>query len=224
MNKFSIANLKITAITESAEQICYILYPLDTPGIWVEKAAHKLGVSIVVITGMDWGNDMTPWPAKGQPPGCPDFKGDAPKFLNLLTGTLIPEIERRLNIIHSVKRTLAGVSLSGLFTLWQWITDDTFLNIISLSGSFWYDGLIDWIKARPIPQKAGKAYFLLGDLEAKAKVKAFQSVQTNTIDIVRYLGDNGIHDCFELVPGNHYQYPEQRLDRALSWIYGKTPD
>ncbi len=25
---------------------------------------------------------------------------------------------------------------------------------------------------------------------------------------------------FELVPGNHYQYAEKRLHRALSWMYG----
>lgn len=49
--------------------------------------------------------------------------------------------------------------LSGLFTLWQWMIDDTFRNIICLSGSFWYEGFVGWIRSFEIPRKTGKAYF-----------------------------------------------------------------
>lgn len=132
-----------------------------------------------------------------------------------------PEVERRMNLGAAVERTLAGVSLSGLFTLWQWMSNSLFCNIISLSGSFWYDGFVTWIKSLPVPKKPGRAYFLLGSLEAKTKVKAFQPVQTETVEIVDYLHDNGISDIFELVPGNHYQFPEQRLDRAFARMFRK---
>lgn len=126
-----------------------------------------------------------------------------------------------MNLGAAVERTLAGVSLSGLFTLWQWMSNNLFCNIISLSGSFWYDGFVTWIKSLPVPKKPGRAYFLLGSLEAKTKVKAFQPVQTDTVEIVDYLHDNGISDIFELVPGNHYQFPEQRLDRAFARMFRK---
>lgn len=219
MQTFRIANLKIMSVRESTESICYILYPLDCLGEWIEQAAKALGVSIAVITGMDWNDDLTPWPAKGEPPGSPDFRGNASGLLATLIGEVIPETERRLNITAEADRTLTGVSLSGLFTLWQWMGNNTFHNIICLSGSFWYDGFVDWLKAQPIPKKTGKAYFLLGNQEAKTNVRAFQPVQTDTMEIVRYLQRNGIEDCFELVPGNHYQYGEQRLNRGLSWMY-----
>lgn len=52
-------------------------------------------------------------------------------------------------------------------------------------------------------------------------MKAFQPVQTDTVEIVDYLHDNGISDIFELVPGNHYQFPEQRLDRAFARMFRK---
>ena len=158
METFRIANLNITTVKESDDSICYILYLLSILGEWIEEAAYKFGVSIAVITGMDWDDDLTPWPAKGEPPG---------------------------------ERTLTGVSLSGLFTLWQWINNDTFDNIISLSGSFWYEDFVAWIKRQTVPSKKGKAYFLLGDMEAKTKVKAFQPVQTDTVEIVDYLHDKG---------------------------------
>lgn len=219
MQTFRIANLKAVAVGESTERICYVLYPMESLGEWIEEAAQRFDVSIVAVTGMDWDDDMTPWPAPGEPPGSPDFKGYAPRFLSSLIDNVLPETERRLDIAHDAERTLCGVSLSGLFTLWQWMVNDTFHNIISLSGSFWYAGFVEWIKSQPIPRKSGKACFLLGNQEAKTKVKAFQPVQKDTMEIVRYLHDNGIDDMFELVPGNHYQYADRRLDRAFTWMF-----
>lgn len=221
MKTFTIANLKVTAVRASDARICYILYPFDALGEWIEQAADTFGVSVVTIEGMDWDNDLTPWPAKGQPPGCPDFEGHAPAFLALIRDEVLPETERRLNLVGDVERTLAGVSLSGLFALWQWLTDDTFRNIISLSGSFWYEGFVGWVKSRPAPKKTGRAYFLLGNQEAKTTVKAFRTVQTDTAEIAAWLMGRGIDDIFELVPGNHYQYALQRLDRSFAWMFGR---
>lgn len=221
MPTFTIANLNIRTVLGSPDRICYLLYPFDRHEEWIERAAPEFGVSIAVVTGMDWDNDLTPWPAKGQPPGSPDFRGNAVEFLSVLVSEVVPEVERRMNLGAAVERTLAGVSLSGLFTLWQWMSNNLFCNIISLSGSFWYDGFVTWIKSLPVPKKPGRAYFLLGSLEAKTKVKAFQPVQTDTVEIVDYLHDNGISDIFELVPGNHYQFPEQRLDRAFARMFRK---
>ena len=219
MQTFRIGNLNIRAVGASAARICYVLYPLDVLGGWIQDAARMFDVSVVEITGMDWDNDLTPWPAQGEPPGSPDFKGNAAEFLSTLVGKVIPETERRLNITDKPERTLTGVSLSGLFTLWQWMSHDTFHNIISLSGSFWYDGFVEWVKSQPVPRKTGRAYFLLGDMEAKTHIKAFRPVQTDTVEIVGYLHDNGIDDCFELVPGNHYQYARQRLVRAFTRMF-----
>lgn len=220
MQTFTIANLDITAVKESAENICYVLYPLDSIWEWIEGIAQKYGVTIVAITGMDWDNDLTPWYAVGEPPGSPDFKGNASKFLSTLLTEVLPETEKRLGITTEATRTLAGVSLSGLFTLWQWMINDTFQNIICLSGSFWYDGMVEWVKSQSVPKKKGRAYFLLGNQEDKTKIKAFQPVRTDTEEIVEYLHDNGINDLFEIVPGNHYQYGQQRLDRAFNRMFG----
>lgn len=219
MQTFRIANLKVAIVGESADRVCYVLYPFDGLGEWIEQAAQKYGVSLAVITGMDWDDDLTPWPAAGQPPGSPDFRGNAARFLSTLVSEVIPEVERRLGIPGDAERTLAGVSLSGLFTLWQWLTNDTFRNIISLSGSFWYAGFADWVMKQSVSGKTGRAYFLLGNREAKSSVRAFRPVQTDTERIVRYLQDNGVDAVFELVPGDHYQYAEERLDRAFSRMF-----
>lgn len=220
MQTFSIDNLQITAVAGPTDRICYLLYPFATLHDWLLAAAPEFGVTVAVITRMDWDDDLTPWPAKGQPPGCPDFQGRAPQFLAKLQTDVLPAVEKRLGIGPGAERTLAGVSLSGLFTLWQWMLCDTFANIISLSGSFWYEGFAAWIESHPVLKKTGRAYFLLGNQEAHTGVKAFQPVQTDTEAIVASLSRQGIAVDFELVPGNHYQYGEQRLTRAFTRMFG----
>ncbi|MDE6793347.1 MAG: hypothetical protein K2J48_09725 [Muribaculaceae bacterium] len=201
---------------ESKGKIAYILYPMDMLAEWIEPAAEKYGVTIVVVTGMDWQNVFSPWAAPGVPKGTPDFKGESPEFLKLLQEKVIPKIETDLGMDEDVERTLVGVSMSGLFALWQWMLCDTFRNIASLSGSFWYEGFVNWIKSLSIPKKTGKGYFLLGDQESKSKVKKFATVGIDTHEILQLLSGAGIDVEFQSVPGNHYSDPIPRLDHAFA--------
>lgn len=220
MQIFDIQGIRIGATGRSdAARICYVLSPFDDLGEWAEEAAGRYGLAIAVVSQMDWDNDLTPWPAKGVPAGSPDFEGRAPEFLKLLTGTIVPAVERRLGISRGTERTLCGVSLSGLFTLWQWLLCDEFRNIISLSGSFWYEGFAAWAESRAVPAGKGRAYFLLGNKEAQSPVPQFRPVQTDTETIVNYLKAKGISATFELVPGNHYQNALPRLDRAFTRMF-----
>ncbi len=200
------------------DRIAYILYPLDVLSDWIDTAAEKYNVSIVVITGMDWDDDLTPWAAPGVPKGSPDFKGLAAQFLNTLQHTVIPEIEEQLQVQPS-QRDLIGVSLSGLFTLWEWVERDTFLNIASLSGSFWYKDFTEWFGKNMPSDKQGKAYFLLGELEHKSVVPQFRCVNDATAMIVDDLESWGVKVKFDMVPGNHYQFGLQRLDKAFNNLY-----
>lgn len=201
------------------DRVAYILYPMDILNNWIEQATKKYDTNIVVITGMDWQNVFSPWPAPGVPKGSEDFKGESPEFLKKLQNDVIPEIEKKLEMDHNVERSLVGVSMSGLFALWQWMVCDTFTNIASLSGSFWYEGFMDWINSIKIPAKSGKGFFLLGDKESKSKVKAFNSVGENTAEILTLLRNAGINVEFQSVPGDHYSDAIPRLDKAFTALY-----
>ncbi len=213
---------KLTCICSTSgrkDKIAYILYPMNILSDWIEPASKKYDVTIVVVTGMDWQNVFSPWEAKGVPAGSADFKGEAPEFLKLLQQKVIPTVETTLDIDSDAEHTLVGVSMSGLFALWQWMLCDTFQNIASLSGSFWFEGFIEWMRSRIIPSKSGNAFFLLGDKESQSKVKAFDIVGQNTQEIISLLQANGIHTEFESVPGNHYANPIPRLDKAFTALY-----
>lgn len=220
IQKVKIENLSCMCSSQiSKNKIAYILYPMDILTDWIEQASVRYGVTIVVITGMDWQNVFSPWPAPGVPKGDTDFKGESPEFLNLLQTKIIPQIEATLSMERDAERNLVGVSMSGLFALWQWMECDTFNSIASLSGSFWYEGFINWIERIRIPNKSGMAFFLLGTQESKSHVKAFNSVGVNTAEIVKLLKAAGINAEFESVPGNHYSDPIPRLEKALTALY-----
>lgn len=201
------------------DKIAYVLYPMEMLEHWIAPASKRYGASIVVITGMDWQNVFSPWPAKGVPKGSPDFKGESPQFLSLLQRSVIPEVEAQIGIAANAERTLVGVSMSGLFALWQWLLCGTFANIASLSGSFWYEGFMEWFDEHLLPKKEGKAFFLLGEQEPKSRVKAFDTVGVNTRNIVDALRNEGVAVKYEIVPGNHYSNPMPRLNAAFDAIY-----
>lgn len=67
MRTLKINNLDIKAVAGATDRICYLLYPAAVSGQWMEHAAALYGVSIAVITGMDWNNDLTPLEGKRSP-------------------------------------------------------------------------------------------------------------------------------------------------------------
>lgn len=217
---FNIGSLQIrTAINPECDRIAYILYPLDVLQQWLEPAVKKYGVSIVVITNIDWDNDLSPWPAPGQPKGSPDFEGKAPDFLATLTREVVPGIDRKYSLPKDIERTLVGVSLSGLFTLWQWPLCGIFGNIATLSGSFWYDGFEQWLLHQSFSDKKGRCYMLLGDNEPHSSVPAYRKVGICTENIVGYMRLNSVHITYNTVPGNHFQYGIERLNKTFENLF-----
>lgn len=211
---------------ESSDTIIYMIYP-DSETFsndWLEKMTSELKVSLAVVYLPEdkWNEELTPWSepkdgAKGSKP----FDGDASDFLKILQGKIVPESLKTCNLPLEINKDLMGVSLGGLFTLWQWLISDTFRSIACLSGSFWYEGFLNWFESLNIPSKSGKAYFLLGEEEPKSKVKAFKSVGVNTETIVKTLQDKGIDVKFDWVPGNHFSNPVQRATLALKSLLNK---
>lgn len=187
---------------------------------WLENQAEKNKCSIVMVyVALDkWNDYLTPWPAPGETAKAQPFGGQASEFLRELESEIMPQAEKALGLEEITERNLVGVSLAGLFTLWQWMQSDTFRSIACLSGSFWYEGFIEWFKRQPVPRKDGKAFFLLGTDEPKSKIKAFRSVGENTESIVSALRSDGVDVTFDRVPGNHFADALQRAEIALSNI------
>lgn len=209
--------------TGSEECATYMIYPeiAGMPEKWLKETASKYGVALIMVyvPASQWNDALTPWPEPGEAPGCQPFAGKAADFLKLLQESIIPQAEKSLALKPYVPRDLVGVSLSGLFTFWQWMQCDTFRSIACLSGSFWYLGFMEWFDNRPVPHKEGKAYFLLGKEEPHSSVKTFRSVGENTEAIAERLKESGVDVAFEWVPGNHFSAPLARAQKAFDHLY-----
>lgn len=213
----------VGAIFDGSASITYLIYPelAQLNDDWLDKMCelHKISIVVVYIPANKWNDDLTPWAELGEAPGCPPFAGKAKEFLSTLLKQIIPGVEQKFELSSNLTRDLMGVSLGGLFTLWQWMDCEVFHNIACLSGSFWYIGFLKWFESQQIPPKTGKAFFLLGEDEPHSHVKAFDSVGKNTEEIVEKLKNSGIKVDFKWVPGNHFSQPVHRAELALNFLY-----
>ena len=113
-----------------------------------------------------------------------------------------------------------GVSLSGLFAIWVGLNTNTFTNIISISGSLWYDGFIEWMKEQAPSTQLKKVCMLLGEKEKNAKDKRMATVEERTLaaaNILRLKSKAAV--SFELVEGTHFSPILPRLERAFEEVY-----
>ena len=208
---------------QNTNKICYMILPegirkdLDDG---LKGLSEKYGVSIVVIEDVNWNDDLTPWPAEGVFKKAKPFGGKAATFLNKLTDEIIPNTEKDLGI-EDAERALLGVSLSGLFAVWSAFNTDAFTNIISISGSLWYDGLVEWMQEQTPSPQLEKVCMLLGEKEKNAKEKRMATVEERTLVAANILKEKtNAFVTFELVEGTHFSPIMPRLERAFEVVYG----
>lgn len=205
--------------TQGSSKVLYMLMPVTVGLPTLQQWSARCGSNIVAVSGFDWDNDMTPWSAPNISTSLPPFMGHAASFLHLLTHDIVPAAEKALGLDCTVERTLGGISLSGLFALWAWLVDNHFSNIGSISGSFWYDGLVDWVD-RHVCHKEGKACFSVGMLEGGTNGNArFANIQEDTRHVVGSLGRAGIDARLQPTPGNHFAPVYPRVEAMLDMLY-----
>lgn len=207
----------------NTNKICYVILPegiKENLSDGLKELSVKYGVSIVVIDDVNWNDDLTPWPAKGVFKKAKPFGGQAASFLDKLTDEIIPETEKSLGIADA-ERTIMGVSLSGLFAVWACFNTNAFINITSISGSLWYDGVIEWMKDHAPSPKIKKVCMLLGEKEKNAKDRRMAIVEEKTLVAANLLKSKSQASIlFELVEGTHFSPIMPRLERAFEVVYG----
>ena len=183
MNFFTTDNRKsmdyslVTAY--KTDKVCYLILPEGVSKYLsadLQELAERFSLTFVMVEGADWNDDLTPWPAPGVFKKAKPFGGQASAFLTKLCNEIVPKAEGELGLTNP-QRTLMGVSLSGLFAVWAALNTDVFQNVISISGSLWYDGFAEWVKTREISPKVENICLLLGEKEKNAKEKRMATVE-----------------------------------------------
>ena len=210
--------------TYKTDRVCYLILPEGVSkdlNVDLQELAECFSLTFIMVEGVDWNDDLTPWPAPGVFKKAKPFGGQASAFLTKLCNEIVPKAEGELGLTNP-QRTLMGVSLSGLFAVWEALNTDVFQNVISISGSLWYDGFAEWVKTREISPKVENICLLLGEKEKNAKEKRMATVEEKTSEIAAMLKEKCQGKVvFELVEGTHFSPIVPRMVKALSAVLGK---
>lgn len=198
----------------------------DPPGLIVLPGALEEGEAVwkllssprpalLVIDGVDWDRQLTPWPAPRAFRKGRDFSGEAREFLRDLLEKLLPLGEAQLPAPPGFLG-IAGYSLGGLFALWALTQTDRFHRAASLSGSLWFDQFILYLSAHPPKRLPDRLFFSLGDREKDTKNSRMARVEACTLEAARLFSHWGAPLRMEKNPGGHFQDVPKRIARGLS--------
>lgn len=211
-------SLHLDIAPQESDILCYILLKErldDKQKNWLLELSEKTHSNLVVISGFDWGNDLTPWKAEGLKKG-EFFGGKAEQMLAMLSSDFFVNIESSLKVTN-VKRYICGVSLSGLFALWSSMRRKLFIGVAAISGSFWYDNFGEWVINSP-DVYSEKFYFSLGEKEKDGKSVRMSLVQNVTQQISDNLIARGKEVAFEISEGGHFSAIAPRIEKALYFL------
>ena len=213
--------LHLDIASRSSDRICYVILPeklKESEHPWLESMADRHEANFVVISGVNWEEDLTPWKAPGLKGG--EFAGRARYFLDMLKTDLFFNLEASMRIVKP-ERSILGVSLSGLFAVWASLSMPLFSAVGSVSGSLWYDGFLEWMKEHT-DTVTERYYFSLGNKEKDGKNKRLASVEEATLEAVDLLKSVGKEVNFEYNEGNHFGPLIERIEKAIKGIYTES--
>lgn len=163
---------------------------------------------------------MVPWDSPPAFKSAEPCTGGADDYLRLLIDGIIPTAEKKITGVPSW-RGIAGYSLAGLFALYAIYRTDLFSRIGSISGSFWFLGIKEYIFSHEPKRFPDYMYFSLGDKENKTRNPLLRNVRQNTEEIQSFYQAKGIDTVFQLNPGNHYNHAVERTAAGLCWLLSR---
>lgn len=161
------------------------------------------GVRLVMIYPYDWNYCMTPWKYQNKNMGK---TGGGEEFLSWFVSEIYDEKYQR--------QYIGGYSLGGLFALFAACEKELFDGVISVSGSLWYPGALEYFNEKTIGKRIGKIYMSLGDKEALTKNAEREKVGFNTEKLAEVFGKTK-EVFFEYNRGGHFTDISERIVKSI---------
>ena len=161
------------------------------------------GVRLVMIYPYDWNYCMTPWKYHDKNKGK---TGGGEEFLSWF-----------ISEIYDVKyqrQYIGGYSLGGLFALFAACEKELFDGVMSVSGSLWYPGALEYFNEKSIGKRIGKIYMSLGDKESLTKNAEREKVGFNTEKLAEVFGRTK-EVFFEYNRGGHFTAISERIAKSI---------
>lgn len=191
----------------------------------LKASGHTTLPIIVAIHPINRLDEYTPWPREALDPKFPPFGGLGDEYLSFLTETIKPYIDNKYNTIPDPSSTgILGFSLGGLISVYAAYTKKEFGIIGSLSGSFWYDGWLDYLEAKTAWNPNLKIYLSSGRNEGLNKDNRRKKAAEATIATAMSLSKLVGHEIqIRWDDGGHHDLRLERHLAALQWISNVFP-
>lgn len=161
------------------------------------------GVRLVMIYPYDWNYCMTPWKYHDKNMGK---TGGGEEFLSWFISEIYDEKYQR--------QYIGGYSLGGLFALFAACEKELFDGVMSVSGSLWYPGVLEYFNEKSIGKRIGKIYMSLGDKESLTKNAEREKVGFNTEKLAEVFGRTK-EVFFEYNRGGHFTDISERIVKSI---------
>ncbi len=161
------------------------------------------GVRLVMIYPYDWNYCMTPWKYHDKNMGK---TGGGEEFLSWFISEIYDEKYQR--------QYIGGYSLGGLFALFAACEKELFDGVMSVSGSLWYPGALEYFNEKSIGERIGKIYMSLGDKESLTKNAEREKVGFNTEKLAEVFGRTK-EVFFEYNRGGHFTDINGRIAKSI---------
>lgn len=173
--------------------------------------AGQAAYALALFPVDDWNRELSPWAAPAVF-GEEAFAGEAASTLHRLESAL----DRLPEPLRALPAYLCGYSLGGLFALWALHESPRFAGCAAVSGSFWFPGLCEYVRSRPLPPET-KVYLSLGKKEAKSRSRQMRTVGESLQELSAFYS---LCCCsvLEWNEGNHFTDPVGRTLRGIRWL------
>ena len=161
------------------------------------------GVRLVMIYPYDWNYCMTPWKYHDKNMGK---TGGGEEFLSWFISEIYDEKYQR--------QYIGGYSLGGLFALFAACEKELFDGVMSVSGSLWYPGALEYFNEKSIGKRIGKIYMSLGDKESLTKNAEREKVGFNTEKLAEVFGRTK-EVFFEYNRDGHFTDISERIVKSI---------
>lgn len=198
-----------------------IIYVIDAPEHPFDLAPVAAGraCTLVSVPVGHWGDALTPWPAPALYREEPDYGGDAPKTLDWLAHEVIPSVEGSAGLSPK-RRAICGYSLGGLFALYALTHARDFCACACLSGSVWYEGWVDHLRALEGDLAGCFAFLSVGTKEKHGPRPIMRTVQRNMEACADILRARGCEVTYRTGPGNHMSHIPERYAAGIDALEG----
>lgn len=169
---------------------------------------------LVVLEGINWHRDLTPWPIGPLFKKDLPYEGQAYQFLNWMMQEVVKPVEEMLDD-RVIWRGLVGYSLAGLFSLYALYQTNYFKRVASVSGSLWYPGWLEYVQTHSMCIQPEKICLSLGNQEHHTRHPMMKEVKKCTEEFIRLM------ECpviFQSQPGNHFDQVNERIQKAIDLL------